>query len=180
MHIFHICGHIYPFLDGCKKSCIAEIEDIMQKEWIIFQNIPNIIQRWNFFPVHLFPAFSIFSKCFQYFFFTFFMWHFHVSQYRPAYVPSLLFSMLVKHFQFCINIFHLIWFRSIFLRNSLHGICSFPCCFQNVFNIFFRRSHFFISQNYKNIPSAYVPSLLFSMLTGPISPLRCCLQRIFC
>ena len=130
-----------------------------------------------------FQIFSIFSKCSQYFFFTIFMWQFHFSQYRPAYVPSLFFSMLLKHFQFCINIFHLIWFLSIFLKHSLHGICSFPCSFLafKIFSIlFFRQFHFLISRYCKNIPLAYVPSLLFSMLTGPISPLRCCLQRIFC
>ena len=103
-----------------------------------------------FLPVHLFPAF------------------FHIFE---------VFSI------FLFYIFHV----TFPLFSISPGICSFPVffnAFQNAFKIFsilfFRQFHFLISRYCKNIPLAYVPSLLFSMLTGPISPLRCCLQRIFC
>ena len=113
-------------------------------------------------------------------------WHFLCSQYRPAYVPSLFFSNIKsKYFQsfFLDNfIFLLLDIVKIFLWHMFLP-CFFSMRFKMLskyFQSFFRQFHFLISRYCKNIPLAYVPSLLFSMLTGPISPLRCCLQRIFC
>ena len=150
MHIFHICRHIYPFLDGCKKSWIAEIEDIVRKERIFFQNIPNSTKRWNF------PSSALISSFFPYF--------------------RSVFNISFLHFS-CDISFVLNIARHMFLP------CFFSMRFKMLskyFQSFFRQFHFLISRYCKNIPLAYVPSLLFSMLTGPISPLRCCLQRIFC
>ena len=85
------------------------------------------------FQCSYFQLFSIFSKCFQYFFFPFFMWHFLCSQYRPAYVPSLFFSMRFKMLSKYFQSFFLDNFIFLFLdivEISLWHMflpCSFQC-----------------------------------------------------
>ena len=151
MHIFHFCGHIYPFLDGCKKSFIAEIEDIMQKEWIIY--IPNTIQRWNFFSTALISSFFDIFKVFSIFLF----YIFHVTFPLFSISPGICsFPVFFNAFQNAFKIFSILFLDNfIFLFLDIVKIFLWHMFLPLLFSMlskyfqcffFFRKFHFHFSR----------------------------------